>query len=233
MPRKVNITIAALAAISAVLLVITSGEPLVSSLRGSRLESTFYALSWPNTIVFNLSVGYLSSVFFWVLVVYLPERSRRRLLRETLARRYTEFKREIVQIFLWASGECPDAQIIEKLPIDHVLFKEYFGSGNKRWYAVLNGIQGSELRMHELSLAMKIFANEVTYLLNNLSIDDPFIYGVLKQFNENIIRKTESGDDLCDRVKSTGSFLWRVLARWSLVEGQTEDDIIEKIIERI
>jgi len=233
MSRKVNDTIAAFAAISTILLVVTSGESLVSGLRGSRLAPVFYALSWPNTIAFNLSVGYLSSVFFWILVVYLPERSRRRFLRETLARRYTEFKREIVQIFIWASGEGRDVQFVEDLAIDHVQFKEYFGSRNDRWYAVLNGIQSSELRMHELSLAMKIFANEVAYLLNNVSIDDPVIHRVLKQLNESIIRQTELGGDLHDRVKSVGNFLWTILARWNFVEGQAEDDIIEKIIERI
>ncbi len=233
MSRKVNYTIAALATISTILLVVSSGESLVSSLRGSRLAPIFYALSWPNTIVFNLSVGYLSSVFFWLLVVYLPERSRRRLLRETLARRYAEFKREIVQIFIWASGEGRDVQFVEDLAADHVQFKEYFGSGNDRWYAVLNGIQSSELRMHELSLAMKIFANEVAYLLNNLSIDDPVIYDMLKQLNESIFRQKESGGDLYDQVKSVGNFLWTVLAKWSFVEGQAEDDIIEQMIERI
>ena len=94
MSRRVNLVIAVLAAIAALLLFVSSGEPLVPFLRDSQLAPILYALSWPNMIVFNLSVGYLSSMIFWILVVYLPDKSRRILLRETLASRYKDFKHE-------------------------------------------------------------------------------------------------------------------------------------------
>lgn len=233
MSRKVNLAIAVLAAIAAILLFVSSGEPLMQLLRDSQLAPVLYALSWPNTIVFNLSVGYLSSTIFWVLVVYLPEKSRRSLLRETLATRYTEFKHEIVQTFIWASGESQDVQFVDDLANDHVKFKEYFGSGNDRWYAVLNGIQGSEMRMHELLLAMKMFSDEVAYVLINVSIDDPSVHRVFKRLNESIFRLRESETDLYDRVKYVGNFLWGILARWNIIEGQVEDDIVEKMIARI
>jgi len=231
MSRKVNFAIAVLAAVAVFLLFVSSGEPLVPYLRDSQLAPILYALSWPNTIVFNLSVGYLSSTIFWILVVYLPDKSRRSLLRETLATRYKEFKYEIVQTFIWAAGESLDTQSVEDLAYDHIKFKEYFS--NDRWYAVLNGIQGSELRMHELHLAMKMFADEVAYVLNNVAIDDPHVHRVFKRLNESIFRLRESETDLYDQVKYVGNFLWGVLARWSLVEGQLEDDIVEKIITRI
>ena len=181
MSRKVNLAIAVLAAIAMLLLFVSSGEPLVPFLRNSQLAPILYALSWPNTIAFNLSVGYLSSTIFWILVVYLPDKSRRSLLRETLATRYKEFKHEIVQTFIWASGESQDIQFVEDLANDHIKFKEYFSSSSDRWYAVLNGIQGSELRMHKLHLAMKMFSDEVAYVLNNVPIDDPSVHRVFKQ----------------------------------------------------
>lgn len=233
MSRKVNLVIATLAAIAAVLLFVSSGEPIVSLLKGSRVAPTLYSLSWSNSIVFNLSVGYLSSALFWLLVVYLPDRARRRLLRDTLATRYTEFKNEIVQTFIWAAGESQEIQLVSDLAADHVKFKEYFGSGTNRWYAVLNGIQGSQMRMHELTLAMKIFSDEVAYVLNNVPLDDPSVHRVFKQLNESIYRLSASEADLYDRVKYVGNFLWAILARWSIVNGQAEEDIIEKMIERI
>lgn len=205
---------------------------MVPFLRNSQLAPFFYALSWPNTIVFNLAVGYLSAAAFWFLVVFLPEKSRRSLIRETLAARYKEFKSEIVQTFIWASGESRDIQFVEDLANDHIRFREHFGSDD-RWYAVLNGIQGSELRMHELSLAMKMFAEEVAYVMNNVPIDDPSVHRVFKRLNESMFRLRESEADLYDRVKYVGNFLWGVLARWSIVEGQVEEDIIEKTIARI
>jgi hypothetical protein len=229
----VNHAIALLAATTVLLLFMSSGEPLAPFLKDSKLAPILYALSWPNTIVFNLSVGYLSSTIFWILVVYLPDKSRRNLLRETLAARYKEFKHEIVQTFIWASGESHDVQFVEDLANDHIKFKEYFGSSNDRWYAVLNGIQGSELRMHELQLAMKMFSDEVAYVLNNVPIDDPSVHRVFKRLNESIFRLRESEADLYDRVKYVGNFLWGVLARWSMIEGQIEEDIVEKMISRI
>ena len=233
MSRKINLAIAVLAAIAVLLLFVSSGEPLAPFLRGSQLAPILYVMSWPNTIVFNLSVGYLSSTIFWILVVYLPDKSRRNLLRETLATRYKEFKYEIVQTFIWASGDSQNVQFVEDLANDHIKFKEYFGSSSDRWYAVLNGIQGSELRMHELQLAMKIFSDEVAYVLNNVPIDDPSVHRVFKRLNESIFRLRESEADLYDRVKYVGNFLWGILTRWSMIKGQVEDDIVEKMIARI
>lgn len=233
MPRRLNLVIAVLATISVLLLFISSGERIVPLLEDTQFAPILYALSWPNTIVFNLSIGYLSSAIFWLLVVYLPEQSRRHLLRETLATRYMEFKQEIVQTFIWASGESQNVQFVEDLAADHIKFKEYFGSRNDRWYAVLNGIQLSELRMHELLLAMKMFSDEIAYVLNNVPIDDPSVHRVFKRLNESIYRLRASEADLYDRVKYVGNFLWGMLARWDFVVGQAEEDIIKKMIARI
>ena len=194
MSRKVNLAIAVLAAIAMLLLFVSSGEPLVPFLRNSQLAPILYALSWPNTIAFNLSVGYLSSTIFWILVVYLPDKSRRSLLRETLATRYKEFKHEIVQTFIWASGESQDIQFVEDLANDHIKFKEYFGSSSDQWYAVLNGIQGSELRMHELHLAMKMFFSRSGLRSRRFADRRPVCsIGCSSRFNEGIFR-VESGN---------------------------------------
>lgn len=233
MNRRLNLAIAVLALIASLLLFVSSGERLMPLLEDTPLAPTLYALSWPNTIVFNLSIGYLSSAIFWLLVVYLPEQSRRNLLRETLAARYTEFKQEIVQTFIWASSESQNVQFVEELATDHTKFKEHFGSSSDRWYAVLNGIQGSKLRMHELLLAMKVFSDEIAYVLNNVPIDDPSAHRVFKCLNESIYRLRASEADLYDRVEYVGNFLWAMLARWDSVEGQAEEDIIERMIARI
>ncbi len=89
------------------------------------------------------------------------------------------------------------------------------------------------MRMHELTLAMKMFSDEVAYVLNNVPLDDPSVHRVFKRLNESIYRLNASEADLYDRVKYVGNFLWAILARWSIVNGQAEEDIIEKMIERI
>lgn len=233
MSRKVNLIIAGLAVCASVLLFVTSGERIPPSLKDSKIAPLLHELSWPNTIVFNLSVGYLSSTIFWILVVYIPERSRRAILRNTLATQYQQFKQEVVQIFVWASGDSQDVRAVDAMAKDHVHFKTHFSSRSERWYAVLNGIQGSELRMHELLLAMEVFSKEVEYVLNNVPINDPSVHDFFKRINENIFRLRESESDTYDRVKHVGGFLWGILARWSIISGQAEEDVVEKMIARI
>ena len=79
-----------------------STEPVVSPLRGTAIEPTLRALHNGNSIVFNLSVGYLISFIFWLLVVQYPEAKRRALLRNNLARQYQYFKESVIQILLCA-----------------------------------------------------------------------------------------------------------------------------------
>ena len=233
MSRSVNAAIAALACLSVIFLFVSSGEPVLSFLEGTMIEPLLHALSWPNTIVFNLSVGYLTSTIFWILVVYLPERSRRRLVREALAVRYKEFKYEIVQTFLWAADRSEETRFVEELANDYEKFKTYFKSTNQTWYDVLNGIQSNSIRMHELQLAMTVFADHVAFAMSSVPVDDPDAHRVLLRLRENIFRLNNSETDLYDRVKHVGGFLWSILARWSIIEGQLQDDIIDRMIARI
>lgn len=231
MSKKVNYFIFALAVIGAFGLFVTSGAPIIQSLVDSKIAPVLYALSYPNTIAFNLLIGYLTSTFFWFLVVYIPEKSRRRLLRATLANRYMEFKQEIIQILIWASGESKDLDYVNELACDHIKFKRHFNKD--KWHAALNGIQSDKFHIKSLMLAMKIFSNEVEYVLNNVSIDDPTIHQVLKRLNENIIRLQEAEVDEYTKVRHVEAFLWQILARWNIIEGQLEEDIIKKMISRI
>jgi len=84
-PRHLNSAILTLAAIAAVVMFVSSGEAVIQPLRGTSMEPVLLAFGKPNSIAFNLSVGYLVSVMFWLLVVFLPERTRRHLLRGNLA----------------------------------------------------------------------------------------------------------------------------------------------------
>jgi hypothetical protein len=88
MHRYLNTTLAVLAAFAVVVMFATSGEAVVFFLRGTALERPLLVLGQTNTIAFNLAVGYLVSAIFWLLVVYVPESTRRKVLRENLSRRY-------------------------------------------------------------------------------------------------------------------------------------------------
>lgn len=114
-----------------------SNEPVPGFFRSTSVEQILLASHNGNSIVFNLSVGYLVSMFFWLLVVYLPERSRRHLLRDNLSRRYKHFREDTIQLLLWASIGTHDSQLPEEL-CDHRKFREFFDVNSKeRWYAAL------------------------------------------------------------------------------------------------
>ena len=80
-----------------------SDEPIVSFLRGTSVETLTLKLHSGNTILFNLSVGFLTGVFLWVLVAWIPEQRKRTILKSNLKRHYHNFKEDVIQILLWAS----------------------------------------------------------------------------------------------------------------------------------
>lgn len=222
--------LSALAVVAFVGMFAFSGEPVVSFLERTSAEPVLIALGMPNTIAFNLCGGYLITVLFWWLVVFLPDRQRRRVLRRNLNWQYAEFRRRAIQTCVWAAGLSLNTAQVEELT-DPVEFKKFFG-GN-RWYDVANGLQGSELRLHELQTEMEVFAQEVSYTLNNVMIQDDDVHRLLKTLNEQIFRLRHDAKFSGDSVKYVCQFLWSVLANWSFVTGYTADDPIKKRIDEL
>lgn len=206
-----------------------SGERVAPILRGTVVEPMLLALGVPNSIAFNLCIGYLTSVFFWWLVVYLPEQKRRKLLRDSLARRYADFKRNTIQICVWAAGLSLSTNEIDMLT-DPVVFKKYF---DQKWNDVANGLQGNALRLEEIHAEMEMLAQEVSYILNNLVIQEDAVHGLLKRLNEQLFRLRHDSKHTDDSVKYICQFLWSVLANWSFVTGYTSDDPIEQRINTL
>lgn len=234
MPRSSSRALALLGIFAAVLTVSASGEPVVAWLRGTPVEPILLRLGWPNTIVFNLSIGYLVSLLFWFLVVYLPDRQRRKVLRNSLTRSYQSFKEDIVQTLVWASGEMRDTSFVEELASDHVKFRQFFDeNGKSRWYAALNGLQGNDERLGEIALALELLSTETSYVLSSLPIQDERVHTFLKLLTENIRRLRRYEDDRYDQVKYLGNFIWSILARWSIVEGQLQEDAMQSVIDRL
>lgn len=208
-----------------------SNEPVVEFLRGTSVEPYVRALHNGNSIVFNLSIGYLVSMFFWLLVVYFPERNRRLILRDNLSRRYQDFREDTIQILLWASIGTHDSQLPKEL-CDHRKFKEFFDeNGKEHWYAALNGLQRDNIRIDELLLELELFAGEVSYVLNNINVQDNKVHSFFKRLSENIYRLKNSSVYSYDQVKYLGSFLWGIHARWNIIDGQREDDAIQDMID--
>lgn len=210
-----------------------SGEPVPIALRGGRIEQVLLSLGYINSIAFNLCVGYLTSVFFWLLVAYIPERNRKALLRGNFQRRYMSFRESTIQIMLWCAEGSYDSNLPERL-LDQVAFRAYFDADSKsRWYAFLNGLQGNEDRMGEILLELEVFSQEVSYLLNHISIQDPAVHAFFKRLNEHIYRLRHAKAYSYDMVRYVGNFLWEINSNWNFVTGYQERDPIAKMIEAL
>ena len=210
-----------------------SNEPVASLLRGTAIEPTLRALHNGNSILFNVSVGYLSSFIFWLIVVQYPEVKRRALLRDNLARQYQDFKESVIAIILDCSVGSHALEFPKQL-CDHLKFKEFFsGNGNPSWDDVLNGLQNQRHYMQDLLVEFELLTSEVAYVLNNVPIQDPKVHQSFKRFSRYVFRLKNSSVYSYDSAKYIGEFIWEILARWSFVDGQHEDDFIEEMIRKL
>lgn len=187
----------------------------------------------PNALLFSLSVACFVSVIFWLIVVVLPEYQRRRILRENLSKQYQHFRLGVVGILLDASVGSYRMDQAECLT-DYKAFKDFFSANdNEMWYAAMNGLQSNDEYLNELLVEIQILSDEMSYILNNVSINDSTVFEFFKHLSGHVYRLKNSLIYTDDHVKSLGRFVWEILAQWSFIDGQRPDDIVQKMIRQI
>ncbi|OBT25764.1 hypothetical protein A9266_21800 [Vibrio tasmaniensis] len=70
--------------LSTLLLFKSSNESVISLIKDTTLAPAFYQFANGNSIIFNLSVGYIVSVMFYIIVVVIPERREKQSLKNEL-----------------------------------------------------------------------------------------------------------------------------------------------------
>ncbi|TON99213.1 hypothetical protein, partial [Vibrio parahaemolyticus] len=68
-----------------------------------------------NEIVFNLSCGMLISIWFYFLVVWLPEQKNKKRVKTYFISQYAEFKRHLIMNIVGACREPDSADLIDNL----------------------------------------------------------------------------------------------------------------------
>ncbi|MDM0008080.1 hypothetical protein QTI51_23670 [Variovorax sp. J22G73] len=228
--HRVGFALSVLSMVALIGMFVTSGEKVFGPIRGTNIEPLLLALGWTNTIAFNLCLGYLTSVFFWLLVVHVPERQRRKLLRESLSRRYADFKHNTIQICSWAGNLQLSTMDVDELT-EKSKFKDYFH--RQRWYDVANGLEANQDYVDGLLLEMQLLADELTYILNNVVIQDVEVHGLFKQLTERVYRMKYDPNYTADPVKYICQFLWELHANWSFVVGYMPNDPVTDKIARV
>jgi hypothetical protein len=184
-------------------------------------------------ILYDLAVGALITIFFYLLVVRLPERERRQRLKRSLEKHYYTFREDCIGILLMAADDTYCAGFPETL-MDQDRFREYFNEkvrcGGDRWDDFQNNL--NETHLQHLLTYMEIFREELVFVLNNVDIPETEPFEFLKRLSAIIysMKRVKLG---YDETKPLASFLWDVFAGWDLITGYRKEDIIKNMIAAI
>lgn len=201
---------------------------------GGRIERFLTGVHSDQPILFNVAIGYLISAFFWWIVVDIPERRRREIIRNSLARSYVDFKEAVVSLMLGAINGSIESSLMRQLASNHKDFRAYFDADDRwRWYAFLNSLSDSERRLADLRLEFEKLRAEVGYVLSSVQIDDESVHDDLKRIQEVVFMLNNWSGFQDDPAKYLGRELWGILARFSFADGYIETDFMETLISRI
>ena len=119
-----NILLFTLVPVVCIILILTSSEQIPIFLEDTKLKYLLIKYSYPNSIFFNLSIGYFSGVFVYFLTGYIPERKRKKIQSQITLRLLQQVLGRLNSIFSTIL-KCTEKQNIDlKLDlIDETQFK--------------------------------------------------------------------------------------------------------------
>jgi hypothetical protein len=212
----------------------TSSDPILSIFVNTPAQNIFCQFSTGNTIIFDLSTGFLVSMIFYLLVVWFPDRQKKNIIKHNIEEQYRFFKEDTINILL---NVCVAGSYDAKYPtnlLDQDEFRKYFkenvSESQTRWDAVFNGLDDYWIK--EILIELEILLNEVTFVLSNVYIDDPNVFSFFKRLSQSVYKLKNSSLEYDDLRKLT-DFLWQLLAGWSVIDGYRDEDIVKVMIEKI
>ena len=184
-------------------------------------------------LAYDLSVGYLISYIFFVLVVVIPDRTATRRTARLLANHFRVFKLACIEIYLSAIGDSWESELPERL-LEPAAFRDYFtarySESQTRWHAVHNGLY--DYGVPELVLECELFAREIEYTLIKLNIEDEGVASFLKRLMRSLLRLRNSEPNY-DNVKRLLNFLYPIHSHWSWLDGYVGRDPVGEMIARL
>src|SRR5262249_10488680 len=184
-------------------------------------------------ILYDLSIGALISLMFYLLLVKIPEWNRRKRLKKSLRKHYNAFKSDMISTIVGVADGSYDLDMVEQL-CDQKAFREYFKEkvtqDQDRWDRFANNLE--DVHIQELLTSMEIFRDEIKYILNATDIADDDSFEFFKRLSAAIYAQKDVTPDY-DPVKRLSRFLWSLFAGWDWVSGYRERDIVAEMIKAI
>jgi hypothetical protein len=227
--KYISHSILYIAILSCILIIKSSSEPLLLEEFGFILGQ----FSYGNEIVFNLSCGMLVSIWFYVLVVLLPEYFRRTRIKRNFLSEYRVFRKQLILHVLSNGHEPYFTGLVEELT-DVSEFKKYFHTivdeNQNRWYMFSNGLSDKALK--EIVLEFEAFKEAIIVLLLNVDIQNDEVVSFLHRFKTiSITLKGVSTEDYMG-YKVLLRLLWEMLSGFT-IDGYKNSDIFEDVFKKI
>ena len=159
---------------------------------------------------------------------------RRKRIRNGLVQQYNSFKISCIDLFLIASNS-QDYKNRENL-LNYKEFRRYFtiriNSTQERWDLVATSIDDGDYVFDELVDEFEFLIQEINYARANVEIYDSDVEEFMRSMIQ-IVHRLKATKPGTDDYKYFCRTLWSIFARWDLVTGQREDDIIETMIKKV
>ncbi len=188
----------------------------------------------------NLLTGGAVSFLFYFLVVFIPERRKKTIIKTNLKASYLNIKRDILWQVVFASRKggrsdiSTDSETIDNL-MDMQKFKDAFSSGregNEGYYAFCNQMSDDTPEFREILLKFKMLAKQIEYILDNYGFEDQQVFDFLKRL-EMFLMRMEVQKPGYDESKLLCNFIYELFSGWDMIEGYRSYDKIQKMIDDI
>ncbi|PHR56769.1 MAG: hypothetical protein COA47_12635 [Robiginitomaculum sp.] len=184
--------------------------------------------------------GVLVSFFIYFLVVYLPEKRKRQIIKENFRKFYQEIKLELLYNIVFASQKGGRNDIsAETKTMDQLMtvggFRTVFEGGregDEGWYAFRNYIAHNECEFQEIVFSLIMLAKQIDFILHNYLITDSSTFNYFKRL-EILLQNIAHAGSGYDQEKQLSGFLYGTFSGWEPIAGYRGYDPIEKIIQSI
>ncbi|HIF9233328.1 hypothetical protein C5F63_10195 [Photobacterium damselae subsp. damselae] len=228
----VNRALLAIGIICLVLVFKTSDEQAV--FQSQLFDWTFGQFAIGNTILFNLASGFLISIWFYFLVVYIPDIQRRKRIKKHFGMQYLEFRKQVIMNILGECDECYSADL-PKMLIHPPEFKSYFAKtvkpGQTRWDVFVNN--ANMIVVQRILSEFVAFKEATFYLLSKIDIEDEELHSFLHNFNTITITMLNTSTDDYDSMKIFYSYLYDIFAGYNFTSGSRDYDYFIKMLEKL
>lgn len=164
----------------------------------------------------------------------IPSIQRNRKAARILKERYRTFKLTCIDLFLVAS-DSQEYEEHENL-LNHKEFYRYFqlkiNESQNRWHLVTTSIDNQDYIFQEIITQLEFLSHEISKAKNVSEFHEDEVEDFFTYLTRSIHRtkKMAPGSDDC---KPLCRLLWSIFTRWDDKEEKHQEDIIERMIEKI